>query len=326
MTFLSSVQTKRCRHYKPVTVWFEAHTHTLMHSVHHVFTVLLYSRHVFASDFLELCSYEIDPGLRGAPCRAELSFSALQTDETHVGNPLLAFHTSSRGPFRISIWNLVILHRFKKSPLTIIGTNLSTVEKTQTKEKETNDRYLWPRCRLNSLGCSSVHLHPHQTHVSLVPSGCDLWSLLLVENPLRSLVHILWSLHCPLFDKTPDLRFSSTCDGFARRGTCYRLSAASPPNALWDLYSSTDTESSPEKDKSWSSGISRGSTSFSSPSPPKMVCLQENRTRSVSATLQQLHKDASTLLEPQKVPSDLWLAVLLPAWGCHLKKVLQWQN
>lgn len=34
-----------------------------------------------------------------------------------------------------------------------------------------------------------------------------------------------------------------------------------------------------------------------------MVCLQENRTRSVSTTLQQLHKDASIPLEPQWVSS-----------------------
>jgi len=27
VTFVSSVQIKRCRHYKPVTVWFKPHTH-----------------------------------------------------------------------------------------------------------------------------------------------------------------------------------------------------------------------------------------------------------------------------------------------------------
>lgn len=41
----------------------------------------------------------------------------------------------------------------------------------------------------------------------------------------------------------------------------------------------------------------------SSPSLPKTVCLQENRTRNVLRVLQQLHKDALTLLEPQWEPS-----------------------
>lgn len=132
--FLSSVQTNSA----DITNQWQCdlnHTHTLMHSS----VKCLYSIALFTSP---LDSDNL--WLRIQRGSSYIKALLLCSDETHWQS-----HTCCPESFLFffltSIWNLVMLHLFKSPVLKIAGNNLSTTEKTQRKEEETNYRCSWLR-------------------------------------------------------------------------------------------------------------------------------------------------------------------------------------
>lgn len=67
------------------------------------------------------------------------------------------------------------------------------------------------------------------------PRPFRAWSVVSLQQfgePSQANCPYFLCFPCPL-SPTPDFRFFSSCDGFAKHGPCYRLPATSPPNVPW---------------------------------------------------------------------------------------------
>lgn len=211
---------------------FQSHTHTLQCEMSLQYCYIHFS---FRFICLELCSTNVPSDQKhflvcpGSP--------SLLCALKHVGSFSLASHASACCPecpdFPSPVWSCCTI---SKVPFNHCWHQYLK-HSENTNKRESNYRYLWPWDAVSL--CWRVVAASNYSISSWSP--CDprllrVWSLVSSQQSgehSQAILSINFNLPCALFDRQSALRFSSSCGGFARRGTCYTLSAASPPNALW---------------------------------------------------------------------------------------------
>lgn len=170
-----------------------------------------------------------------------------------------------------------------KSPL---NSYLSEVEKTQTKVKQSNEKYSWHWVADKSLldNCPTS-VSPHQGPVNDSSFDFDLWALhsslrnlQKVTSPSKASLSCLWrsdliSGFPHHATRLPGVELAVGClqhvlqmarelwqrwEGFMQMLPAFHHLCINVALTNLHSYLSTDAESSPWKEKSWSSEISRG--------------------------------------------------------------------